>query len=388
MKFTRLTLLLFLAVLIISCENEVLPELDSDDPITYEINASAMNQYANAIAVPPSIDYTGSVDVTDDLNNLIINTPDNSTLVFPMNATYKCEGIVRIENKVGLTVIGSGSTIVSMTDGSHITAPQDKSPHNWPRARQHLNINYSDHIKIIGLNIDGPHTNGGTASGAYVAAYEAQHGVDILGSTDVELILMDIKEVYGDFVYIGHGGGNVLSSDIRVDNCRMRKNGRQGISITMADNVSIVHNDLGEIRRGSIDIEPNTSSAYVTNVTIEGNVFGPGRLMWIASAGKGTVSDVYVRSNDLIGKNAQTIIGTQQQTTQNINFSNNYSDQPAGNPQMAIWKISYVDSFYAEHNHILAQAGRGMNLVGQRSSTISLGENIVENGNNAVITFP
>jgi hypothetical protein len=78
-----------------------------------------------------------------------------------------------------------------------------------------------------------------------------------------------------------------------------RRNGRQGISLVSVDGVIIERNTFSDIRRGTIDLEPNGPNQSVTNAFILNNNVGSGRLLFIASHGKGPVNSIVISGNKL-----------------------------------------------------------------------------------------
>ena len=57
------------------------------------------------------------------------------------------------------------------------------------------------------------------------------------------------------------------------------------------------HNDLADMRRATIDLEPWSKSGHVRDVHIRNNKIGPGRLLFVAGHGVGDISDVFVTNN-------------------------------------------------------------------------------------------
>lgn len=332
--------------------------------------------------IPESIDFTGNKDVGNLINKFFRNVPNGSTVIFRKNGIYKSESIIKIYNKSNLKIIGNGATIISETDGSGLKSPSGKPAYNWPRSRHHIDIMDCDNIVLTGINIVGANSRGGIGREAYVKRLEAQHGINITGGNNIMVDSVSIKNVYGDFIYIGHGAGNKISRNVSIMNSYFSHNGRQGIAITMADSVSILNNKIDNVRMTSIDIEPNMSKSIVRNVYIRNNSFGAGRLMWIGINGRGHVRNVYIEDNHLPGRNGQIMLGNSNLLVQNVVMKNNVSERPAGNPQGAIWKINNVSGFYAEGNVMPAQANRNMYLIGQRNSEIFLGNNVIHNGLN------
>lgn len=92
-------------------------------------------------------------------------------------------------------------------------------------------------------------------------------GIDIKNATDVTINGLIIMECWGDCVYIGRDSKNVT-----IENCKLDRGRRQGISVTDADGVVIrncvISNVQGTNPQYAIDIEPN-SGCKVDNVNID-----------------------------------------------------------------------------------------------------------------------
>jgi hypothetical protein len=94
------------------------------------------------------------------------------------------------------------------------------------------------------------------------------------------------SRLHGDFVYVG-GKGAEASSDVTVARSTFDGSGRQGISITDADRVLVVDNDIANAARSLFDLEPNTPGQAARNVRISGNRTGAAVNFWLANKGAG-----------------------------------------------------------------------------------------------------
>ena len=110
--------------------------------------------------------------------------------------------------------------------------------------------------------------------------------------------------MFGDFVYIGAFGrdaGKRGSENVWVHDSTFSRNGRQGLAITAGENVVFEHNQIGETRRATVDLEPNSPRFGAKNVHILENIVGEGRLLFLASHGNGPVDDIVISRNQLPG---------------------------------------------------------------------------------------
>lgn len=82
------------------------------------------------------------------------------------------------------------------------------------------------------------------------------HGINVIGSHNVNIIDMTVSNCWGDCIYVGNE-----SKDITIKNCNLKDGRRQGVSVTSADRVTIEDCIITEISgtdpQAAIDIEPN-----------------------------------------------------------------------------------------------------------------------------------
>jgi parallel beta-helix repeat protein len=238
---------------------------------------------AATVAVPSSIDATGGADVTDALNAFIAKTPDGSTIAFPTGARYRVEGTLELVDRHNLIFDGHGARIVATSEGTRTRA-------NW-------RIKGGGAITMQDLTIQGPNAQGGTSLEAGSALLEAQHAFTVLGVDGLTIQRVAVSQIHGDFVNLADNNGP-WTKNVMIRGCTFQRNGRQGISITAAENVVIEQNRISEVRRAIIDIEPNSAQGGALNVRIADNDIGPARLLFLASGGKpGRVEDISVIGN-------------------------------------------------------------------------------------------
>ncbi len=235
--------------------------------------------------VPSSIDRTGGTDVTDQLQQFIDSVPDGRTIVFPQQGRYRVEGTLALRERHRLTFEGNGSTIFATTQGE-----QNRS--QWT-------ILSSSRLVFRELLVQGAHPGGGVGDDAYREDLAFQHGFNILGGTGIELDHVTVTDVWGDFVYMSAIRGGGWSRNIWIHDSTFARNGRQGISVTAGRNVVIERNSIGDTRRSTIDLEPNSAKGGAKHVFVLNNRIGQGRLLFVASHGNGPVDDVVISNNVL-----------------------------------------------------------------------------------------
>lgn len=300
---------------------------------------------------PASIDPTGATDVSAALQSWIASVPDGSTIVFPAGATYRIEETVYISHRSNLTIDGNGSHTVTTTTGD--------------RTRRHFALISDSNLTIRNLTVKGANPNAGTGDAAYVSSLEAQHGFDIEGSDHLLLDHDSVTDVYGDFVYVGmNTSTGVWSSYVTIENSDLERNGRQGISVTAAQHVFITGNTITQVRRHSIDIEPNGLTWGADDVQIVGNTFGPARLGFVNAGPSGPVNDVTIKNNTLQGL-AMGVSDTDQTGARRhgLVMSGNVSNVAPGSTDGAVVYLSNIDHVLITGNYQAVQPGRGMDGV-------------------------
>ena len=92
-------------------------------------------------------------------------------------------------------------------------------------------------------------------------------GIDVLNTRNVTISGLNVKDCWGDCIYVGEKATNIL-----IENCRLDNGRRQGISITGSYRVTvrncIITNVAGTDPEYAIDVEPNKGET-TEHVTIE-----------------------------------------------------------------------------------------------------------------------
>jgi hypothetical protein len=189
--------------------------------------------------------------------------------------------------------------------------------------------------------VRGANKDAGLSDDAYVEKLEAQHGISFQGVENAEVDHVQVRNVYGDFVYIGRTNRRVPSSNVWVHDSRFSGNGRTGIGVVAASNVIIERNHIDRTRRSTFDLEPGTRSAHVTNVFILNNTVGEGRLLFVAAHGIGVVNDIVISGNRLLGHAMSIDAGTPEPNPRRSNWVvvNNTSDTPVHRQPMTFFRI-------------------------------------------------
>ncbi len=308
--------------------------------LTFPAKARAGGTYSPGAA----IDATGATDVTAALQGFLDGVPDGSTVSFAGSARYRIEGTLRLVNRQNLTLVGNGATFFATTTGN--------------RTRSQWQVEAGANIVFRTMVIKGANPNAGVATEAYVSALEAQHAINAGNVRGLEVDRVTATDTYGDFVYLGKQFGGWVDGAY-IHDSRFERNGRQGVSITGARNVRITHNYIGNTRRATFDIEPNGATWGADNVLIADNEIGPGRLLFVASAGSGPISNITVTRNVLHRPLTATVAASDGTRRQNYVFTDNVSDANWGRAGGSALTFKKVDGITVTGNVQKLQAGRG-----------------------------
>lgn len=121
-------------------------------------------------------------------------------------------------------------------------------------------------------------------------------GVNLDNAHNTVISGLEIKDCWGDCIYVGNG-----STDVTIKNCRLDNGRRQGISITSANKVNIqnckITNVGGTSPEYAIDVEPNKGDSVdnilIDNVTVEKCIGG---FLVYGKAPEARVGEVSIRN--------------------------------------------------------------------------------------------
>lgn len=317
---------------------------------------------------PATVDATGTTDATDALLAFIDSVPDGSTIAFPAGANYRIDGTLDIQYRHNLTFEGNGARFFARSLGD--------------RTRRHFRFLGGSDIVVRDVVVVGASLVAGVGDHAYDRYREAQHGFMFSGVDTAELDGVTVTDIYGDFVYVGKDyGTGAWSKNIWVHDSVFERNGRQGIAVTAGRDVLIEDSRISEIRRATLDLEPNGPKGGAIGITFRNNEVGRGRLLFLAAVGQaGQVRDVKITGNTLRGKvmnmNVHAPDGTRRS---NFLIADNVSDRKFGSPLGHLMKFHAVDGVTVTGNYQEIQDGR--EVVGVRTEDSCL---VVVAGN----TFP
>ena len=166
------------------------------------------------------------------------------------------KGIYKVDAKEeDSTCLSVGSNAELVINGTIQLAPNNLKSCNIIEVK-------GKNIKISGKGtlIGDKHTHTGKGG-------EWGMGIRLHHAIDVSVSGLTIKDCWGDCIYVGGQSKNVL-----IEKCKLDHGRRQGISVTKANGVKIIHCSItnvgGTAPQHAIDIEPNRPDS-VDNILIE-----------------------------------------------------------------------------------------------------------------------
>lgn len=259
---------------------------------------------AASVTIPASIDASGKDDVSAQLQAWLNSLPDNSRIVGPAGARYRVEFGLEVTNRRAFYFDAENPKQPPMLFQTQLE-PYGAG-HRNNRNREVLTFRYGGGHTLRNWILKGAQPNSGQ-NGQFIAALEAQHGVQIGAVNGLLIEDVFISEVAGDFIYVSNNiqqGISTNSRDITIRRVTGRKSSRQGVSVVSGVNVLVENSDFQDIRRSAFDIEPPGASSAIQYLTIRNNVFAGFRNAWIAGEGSAgaTVDHIAIENNEVIGR--------------------------------------------------------------------------------------
>lgn len=251
---------------------------------TFTLSATA------ATYVPPStISSNCSSDVTSSLNSWLSSLPNGSSgaptiASLPANACYRVEGTLNLTNRSWFSISGNNATVKATTQGSS--------------GRAQFRIVGGNDITISNLIAQGvaPGPN-------YNPSYEWQHNFGVNGTRNLTLDTVTGKNAYGDFVSLDpdqRSGTPIPPTNTTIRNSTFSVAGRQGISCTYCQGLTIDHNNLDYVGQSVIDLESEGATWTIRDVRITNNTVGHRQHHFVADYGyPASQSNIYIGGNNV-----------------------------------------------------------------------------------------
>ncbi len=238
--------------------------------------------------VPTKIKSNCSAPVENKIMAWLATVPDGSTVQFGAGRCYGQDGTITLSGRSGLVIDGQGSEFRALTAGGSHRA-------NWRL------VNGSN------LTLRNMAVRGSNPQGGYDPSIEWQHGYSVEGVQGITLSNVQARDTWGDGVMLWHGShtpacGDDASSarNVLIAGALLERNGRQGVAVVDAENVTLQDSTVGPVAWSSVDIETDDDCEIARHITIARNRFGANRYGAIASVGFGgdpQVGDVTVTDN-------------------------------------------------------------------------------------------
>ena len=245
------------------------------------------------VAVPASIDATGTTDVSTALKTFILSVPDGSLINFPSTGVYRIDRAI-FQSSPQLILDGNGCTLkyTSVTGTS-------QSYSFWYDEGAGSDIWIRNFVLIGSSTNPGVYTPGTSPTGG-----EWQHGV-VVASDRFEVSGCTISAVWGDGFHVTGSPSDVWIHDNHVISA-----GRQGLSCLSGTNVIAEHNAFDKVGYHTFDVEPNHASESSTNITFRNNTAGTyGKFFFNAVSVPGAAVDgIVVDGNTVTGSSLSTYV--------------------------------------------------------------------------------
>jgi hypothetical protein len=230
---------------------------------------------AASVSVPPSIDGSGSSDVSSKLQAFLNGVPNGSTILFKAGANYRIGRALVINARRSLTIDGNGAQLsLTGTSGGYDSVG--------------ILVERSVGTRIRDLTLVGSNSDAGTRRAC--CSRESQHGIAVFSSKRTLIKHVRISRVWGDCVYVNAGAGGIWSNGVTFRNSTCRLTGRHGVGIIAGNHIRVERVHFDQIGFMVVDIEPGASNEGANHVMIRHNRVGTygltGRwVAWLLEAG-------------------------------------------------------------------------------------------------------
>ena len=272
-------LFLFLTIFLLNCGKRSDTEEKSGINNSFENNLNIHNDISKSKT---------NISISEDFNEKKIGSSnkksqkDSSNILKYLPVNYSLEGNVDYTNYVQkafnevekITMPNFPIAInykgINIPSNRTITFQQKSSLSILPNSQpsyQALLISNSSNVKIINANLIGDRNQHTGTKG------EWGMGIKIMSSKNIDIINSNIKNFWGDGIYIGRNANNVsYCSGINVFRGILDNNRRNGISIVSGKDIIIenitIKNTNGTNPMAGIDLEPNSPDEFLYNINL------------------------------------------------------------------------------------------------------------------------
>lgn len=221
----------------------------NDNIEVYHISDSILNGWYPLVqSLPLNYDTTGNSDYTDLIQSVL---DEYKNIVFPNFPLFI--------NSEGLT-IRSNSKIIFEKGSKLILQPNNKIRYEV------LRLHGIQNVELYSPNIIGDREKHIGSEG------EWGYGISIRGSQKIKVYQADVRNCWGDGICLANFNDSLVNMDIKIKDCNIDNNRRNGISIISGINIEIVNcfisNTNGTAPEGGIDIEPDNNLDFLDDINI------------------------------------------------------------------------------------------------------------------------
>lgn len=240
------------------------------------------------------------------------------------------------------------------------------------RSRAGLRITGKD-VQLHNVTTIGPEQNP-----TFTPLLEAQHGVDMQGATNPQLVNVDAKHMHGDGFYPGANGGGRLTTFLNASQGTVDHCARSGTSLVNCQDVLIDQYIFDHVGRTVINFEPPNSGCIMDRVKVARSIIGQHQLTLLSSGGNAQahvgaieLSDNWMVNDDMA---LWLIVGDARHQRGPYSILRNRSTYAHGfgasYPTSALICIDHAvsGSKVVDNKGFKLQPGRGMALVRSRNS--------------------
>lgn len=267
----------------ITASATIVDDLDASGGQTVRFNG----QTAGLESIPADC----SANVTVQLNTFFAAQPNGAVITFPANACYIVNGTVQLVDRQNVTINGNGSTFKAVQVAADYTN------------RAQLLLLGGSGITVRNLTLQGVNTQA-----SFDGKHEWDHNLAIKGTQNVLLDGIHGRNAFGDFIDIApdtrrvtnsDGTGGILAKGVTIQNSDMDISGRNGVSCTGCEDITVRNNTFSRIGYQGIDVEIEASKWYGRNIKVIDNTFSGGvqLSMFNASATGSDTTDITVSGN-------------------------------------------------------------------------------------------
>lgn len=217
--------------------------------------------------------------INNEFFNLDSNNPEivakgfNDAITYASSNNIEYLKLNKGEYIISDTIYLKSNICLDLNGSTIIYATNDKTSYSLLRINNENNIDIRNG-KLIGDKES--HNYGNTPS-----THEWGMGIRIHAGKNINISNLNISNMTGDGIYISQYGNeneNLNNSEnIKINNCIINRNRRQGISIISGENIDIFNNAIycieGTNPQSGIDLESNYDYEKINNINIYNNVF-------------------------------------------------------------------------------------------------------------------